>query len=108
MKNLSVQDLAERLEHEGDSLMLVDVRGDENFEKEHIPSAKSIPESAFSERIDGLVNKDSEIVVYCGSEQCTMSKKAGEHLEEIGYKNVARFSPGLKGWKEAGHSTVTG
>ena len=74
--------------------------------EEHIPHAKSVPETALRERVDGLVDRDSEIVVYCNNEDCSLSKKTARGLEELGYRNVIRVPAGIDGWKDAGFETV--
>jgi rhodanese-related sulfurtransferase len=107
MKTISVEDLKQRMDKQKDGLLLLDARGDEAFEEEHIPHAKSAPETALRERIEGLVQKESEIIVYCTDEDCKMSRRVGNRLEEMGYENVATVPAGIEGWRQAGHDTET-
>jgi rhodanese-related sulfurtransferase len=106
MQTVTVEELDRRMKEQGDSLLLVDARGDEDFAREHLPHAKSVPESALAERVEGLAQKDSEIVVYCVDPDCGKSKKVGEQLETMGFRNVSRLPEGIEGWKQAGHHTV--
>jgi len=106
MQHITPRDLKSKLEREGRELLLLDARGDEAYAQEHIPHAKSVPETALRERVDGLVDRESEIVVYCNNEDCSLSKKTAHGLEEMGYHNVIRVPAGIEGWKEAGFATV--
>jgi rhodanese-related sulfurtransferase len=108
MQKITTEELEKKMTNERDELLLLDTRGDEAYAKEHLPHAKSIPESALRERVEGVVDKDTEIIVYCTDEDCPVSRKAGEQLESMGYINVVHFSSGIEGWKESGHQTVSG
>lgn len=50
--------------------------------------------------------KDSPLVFYCGSTLCTASDKAADRALQAGYTNVSVMREGIKGWKEAGKTTV--
>jgi rhodanese-related sulfurtransferase len=106
MEHITTRELRTKLEREGQELLLLDARGDETYAQEHIPHAKSVPETALRERVDGLVDRDTEIVVYCNNEGCSLSTKTARGLEELGYRNVIRVPAGIDGWKDAGFETV--
>ena len=103
---LSVEQLKEKLAHD-ERIVLLDVRGDDAYNNEHIPGAKSAPVGALNERIGCCTVKGAEIITYCGSESCTASTEAAKRLENLGYFNVSRFSGGIRSWKEAGLDTVS-
>ena len=107
MRMIDVEDLERKMEQKKDGLLLLDARSDAAFEKEHIPHAKSAPETALRERVEGVVAKDAEIIVYCTDPDCKASQKAGQRLEEMGYENVSRYAGGIEGWKQSGHDTVS-
>jgi rhodanese-related sulfurtransferase len=106
MQTITVEELNRRMKEQGDSLLLFDARGDDAFAREHLPHAKSAPESALTERFEGLARKDAEIVVYCVDPDCGKSRKVGQQLETMGFRNVSRLPEGIEGWKQAGHETV--
>ncbi|MEX1311329.1 MAG: rhodanese-like domain-containing protein [Candidatus Sulfomarinibacteraceae bacterium] len=107
MQHITPRELRSKLDREGQELLLLDARGDETYAEEHIPHAKSAPETALRERVDGLVDRETEIVVYCNNEDCSLSKKTARGLEELGYTNVVRVPAGIDGWKNAGFDTVS-
>lgn len=108
METIGVKELMDRIESKKGELLLFDARGDEAFEKGHIPHAKSVPETALRERVEGLVDKDREILVYSKDEDCPKSTNAARQLEQMGYRKVKRVPAGIEGWKKAGHETVAG
>ncbi len=85
-----------------EDFILVDVLSPECYAEEHIPGSINIPLEDIENKSKELLKKDKEIVVYCGSFQCTMSSQAAEKLTELGYKNVYCFEGGLQHWKDAG------
>jgi rhodanese-related sulfurtransferase len=106
MKQITPQELKSKLDRQREHLLLLDARGDDDYASEHLPNAKSAPESALRERVDGLVDRNSEIIVYCNNEDCSLSKSMAHQLEEMGYGNVSRLPAGIDGWKEAGFGTI--
>jgi len=83
--------------------LLVDVRARSSYAKEHIKDAINIPLEELDSQIE-MLPKDRPIIVYCGSVECTRSYFAARKLAPLGFK-VYRYTPGLKGWKEAGLPT---
>lgn len=81
---------------------IVDVNSQESYTKGHIPSAISYATNASNLAKVLPVNKDSEIIVYCGSPMCGAWKKGAKAAEALGYTNVKHFAGGIKGFKEAG------
>ena len=87
--------------------ILVDVLSTESYGKEHITGAINIPLRDIEKKSKKLLKKGREIIVYCGSFQCTMSSQAAEILTRLGYKYVYDFEGGLQAWKDAGFPLVT-
>ncbi|MFN4046258.1 MAG: rhodanese-like domain-containing protein [Acidilobaceae archaeon] len=81
--------------------LVIDVRAEQAYQKEHIPGAINIPLAKIEEAMKDIP-KDKTIVVYCGSVECTASYMAARKLAASGYENVYRYTPGIKGWKESG------
>jgi rhodanese-related sulfurtransferase len=104
MQRIRLNDLRQRLNQ--NDIALFDVRGDDKYEAEHIPGAKTAPLTALRERVDGIVERDTDLAVYCGSTDCDLSEKAARNLDEMGFEHVYEFEEGLKGWKDAGLDTV--
>lgn len=87
--------------------LLVDVRDERAYREEHIKGAINVPLKKIEEMKDSIP-RDRPVIVYCGSVQCTASYLAARKLSALGYDNIVRFVPGLKGWKEAGLPTERG
>ena len=51
-----------------------------------------------------LPDRNAEIVVYCGSPNCTASEKAAKELERQGYTKIQRYVGGKQDWLAAGLS----
>lgn len=104
MKTISRNELKERLDSRKD-LQLVDVRGKECcYILGHIPGAKSIPLNELEERAPKELDKNKEVIVYCGSYACTLSPRAGHILEShFGFKEVGHYEGGMKDWRDAGY-----
>lgn len=105
MKEISTRELKSRME-QGHRFVLLDVRGDEYFDEEHIPGAVSAPLGHIGEGIECCVIKDAEIIAYCDNKDCTMSEEGVKRLEDLGFMNVFHYGDGLQGWKDAGFRTV--
>ncbi len=92
---ITMEELAEKLEEEGDYLLL-DVRTVEEYEQGHLPDAVCIPnESIAAGEAEGLPQKDQLIYVYCRSGN--RSKQASESLVGMGYSNVVECG-GIIDW----------
>jgi rhodanese-related sulfurtransferase len=104
MKTISTKELHERLE--SGQVALFDVRGDVDYEKCHIPGAKTSPLGSLVFRVARLMNPDSFVVVYSAGRSCGLAKEAVERLENLGLKNVHCYQEGLEGWQAAGLNAI--
>lgn len=84
--------------------VLVDARSRADYENKHIPGAVSIPAEEIGDYADKL-DKDREIVTYCGSYECPASTMAAKELQKLGFKNVRDYKGGIKEWEEKGNPT---
>jgi len=91
-----------------EDFVLVDVLSRESYQREHLPGAISIPFADIAEDALAGIPSDKEIVVYCGSFQCTASPAAAKRLEEMGFANVTDYEGGIADWKEAGYPVEAG
>ncbi|MCM8797564.1 MAG: rhodanese-like domain-containing protein [Candidatus Omnitrophica bacterium] len=85
-----------------EQVKLVDVRSRENYQKEHIQNAISLPVDEIEGKVQELLDKKEKIVVYCASFECQASVHAAQKLQALGYNNVLVYKGGLKDYKEAG------
>lgn len=87
---------AKKMIDETNSLILLDVRTDEEYREQHIPDAVLIPDYEIATRAEKeLPNKDTLILVYCCSGR--RSANAANELVGMGYTNVYDFG-GIIDW----------
>jgi rhodanese-related sulfurtransferase len=86
----------------GEKFILVDVREESEFAKDHLPGAihlgKGVIERDIEERVPDL---NAEMVLYCGGG--FRSALAADNLQKMGYKNVISMDGGIRGWREKGY-----
>jgi len=78
-------------------IQIVDVRNRDDYEKDHIPNAISIPGKDLDNFINKL-SKDKTTIVYCYSQQCHLGAKTALRLAERGYP-VMEMDGGYDAWK---------
>lgn len=102
MKNLSAEELQEKLDENG--IMLINVLDEEHFSDCHITDSVNIPyKSNINESMTGI-DKDCFIVTYCASFECSASKQAAQKIEALGFTNVHTYEGGMKEWIKKGFS----
>src|ERR1700751_2531541 len=98
-----VKDMLDR----GDNFVLVDVREESEYAKDHLPGAihlgKGIIERDIEERVPGL---KTPIVLYCGGGY--RSALAADNLQKMGYTNVLSMDGGIRGWREKKYPLTAG
>jgi rhodanese-related sulfurtransferase len=98
IRETTVDDLKVRLDR-GDNFLLVDVREESEYAKDHLPKAvhlgKGIIERDIEERVPDLA---TPLVLYCGGGY--RSALAADNLQKMGYTNVLSMDGGIRGWRE--------
>jgi len=98
VREVTIDDIKARLDR-GEKLLLVDVREESEYAKDHLPGAvhlgKGIIERDIEERVPEL---DTELVLYCGGGY--RSTLAADNLQKMGYTNVLSMDGGIRGWRE--------
>jgi len=104
IREMSIESL-EELKSGGESLKLVDVREDLEWQKGHLPEAihlgKGIIERDIGQRVE---DKKAIIVLYCGGGY--RSALAAESLQWMDYENVFSLIGGYKEWKNRGNPII--
>ena len=87
----------------GDTIVILDVRTQEEYDAGHIPGAILVPNETIADKQPALLpDLDAEILVYCRSGN--RSAQAANKLIAIGYTNVVDFG-GIIDWP---YEIVTG
>ena len=91
----------------GEKFLLVDVREESEYAKDHLPGAthlgKGIIERDIEERVP---DPKTPIVLYCGGGY--RSALAADNLQKMGYTNVLSMDGGIRGWREKGYPLTQG
>lgn len=98
IKEVSVDDVKARLDR-GEKFLLVDVREESEYAKDHLPGAihlgKGIIERDIEARAPAL---NTPLVLYCGGGY--RSALAADNLQKMGYTSVLSMDGGIRGWRE--------
>ena len=87
--------------------VLVDVREDSEFAKDHLPNAIHMGKGVIERDIEQRVpDKGSEIVLYCGGG--FRSALAADNLQKMGYTNVYSMDGGIRGWRDKKYPITPG
>jgi rhodanese-related sulfurtransferase len=91
----------------GEKFLLIDVREESEFAKDHLPSAihlgKGIIERDIEARAPDLA---TPMVLYCGGG--FRSALAADNLQKMGYQGVISMDGGIREWREKGYPLVKG
>jgi rhodanese-related sulfurtransferase len=86
----------------GEKFILVDVREESEYAKDHLPGAIHLGKGIIERDIEARVpNLDAEIVLYCGGG--FRSALAADNLQKMGYTNVISMDGGIRDWREKGY-----
>jgi rhodanese-related sulfurtransferase len=89
----------------GDKFLLVDVREESEFGKDHLPGAVHLGKGVIERDVEARVpNLSTEMVLYCGGG--FRSALAADNLQKMGYTNVISMDGGIRGWREKGYPLV--
>jgi rhodanese-related sulfurtransferase len=86
---------------EGEQFVLIDVREESEFAKDHIPGALHMGKGTIERGIEQKVpDLNTPIVLYCGGG--FRSALAADNLRKMGYRNVLSMDGGVRGWRDKG------
>jgi len=94
---ISAQDVHAALKEK--DFVLIDVREDNEWNKDHLPGAKHMGRGIIERDIEKEIpNKDQKLVLYCGGGY--RSALSAVNLQKMGYINVLSMAGGIRGWRE--------
>jgi rhodanese-related sulfurtransferase len=89
-----------------DDATLVEALPEHVYAEGHLPGAINIRPRRVDELAPTLLpDPDARIIVYCGSATCDASLRVAQHLHNLGYHNVHRYTAGKQDWTTAGLPT---
>src|SRR5947209_2947992 len=93
VRETTVEQIKARLDR-GEKLLLVDVREDNEWAKDHLPGALHLGKGIIERDAEAkLTDKGAEIILYCGGG--FRSALAADNLQKMGYTNVLSMDGGI-------------
>jgi len=106
VRETNVDAVKKRLDH-GDKFVLVDVREESEFAKDHLPGAIHLGKGIIERDIEARVPElNTEMILYCGGG--FRSALAADNLQKMGYTNVISMDGGIRDWREKGYPLEPG
>jgi len=85
----------------GQKFILIDVREESEFAKDHLPGAIHMGKGVIERDIESRVpDTGTSLVLYCGGG--FRSALAADNLQKMGYTNVLSMDGGIRGWRQKG------
>lgn len=82
-------------------VLWIDARSPEEFAREHVPDALSLPANAWEDHIEAVLvawSPERPVVVYCGGSDCHASQAVARRLrDELGFTGVRVLAGGWHG-----------
>ncbi len=101
VRETTVDEIRSRID-KGDKFVLVDVREDNEYAKDHLPGAIHLGKGVIERDIENVVpDTKAEIVLYCGGG--FRSAMSADNLQKMGYTNVISMDGGIREWREKGY-----
>lgn len=97
-------DLAEAIKN-SEKVIVLDMRSNELFEKEHIPGAINFPHRTMTSESTAHLDKNFLYITYCNGIGCNGSTKGALNMLKLGFQ-VKELIGGLDWWKRDGHETT--
>jgi rhodanese-related sulfurtransferase len=106
VRETTVDAVKSRLDR-GDKFVLIDVREESEFAKDHLPGAIHLGKGVIERDIEARVPEfNTEMILYCGGG--FRSALAADNLQKMGYSNVISMDGGIRDWRERGYSLEAG
>ena len=100
VRETNVEDVKAQMDR-GEKIILVDVREESEFARDHLPGAIHLGKGVIERDIEDKVpDLNAPLVLYCGGGY--RSALAADNLQKMGYKNVLSMDGGIRAWREKG------
>src|SRR5215212_1294146 len=106
VKEVTVDDVKGMLD-KGEKFLLIDVREESEFAKDHLPGAIHLGKGVIERDIEQRVpDTAAPLILYCGGG--FRSALAADNLQKMGYTSVISMDGGVRGWREKKYPMTTG
>ena len=91
----------------GEKFLLVDVREESEYAKDHLPGAIHLGKGIIERDIEARVPElNREMILYCGGG--FRSALAADNLQKMGYSNAISMDGGIRDWREKSYPLESG
>src|SRR5882724_7585350 len=98
VQEVSIDEVKARLDR-AEKFLLVDVREESEYAKDHLPGAIHLGKGIIERDIEARApDPNSPIVLYCGGG--FRSALAADNLQKMGYTDVLSMDGGIREWRE--------
>jgi len=106
IQETTVDEVKEKLDG-GEKFLLVDVREESEFTKDHLPGAIHLGKGVIERDVEARVpDAKTPMVLYCGGG--FRSALAADNLQKMGYTNVLSMDGGVREWREKNYPMTRG
>jgi rhodanese-related sulfurtransferase len=106
IKETTVDEVKQKLDR-GEKFVLVDVREESEFAKDHLPGAIHLGKGVIERDVETRVpDMKTPMVLYCGGG--FRSALAADNLQKMGYTNVISMDGGVREWREKNYPMTRG
>lgn len=107
MKEITTQELY-KLTKSNKNFTLLDCRGVDYFNWEHLPNAINLRWKYVNDRANEVLpSKDELIITSCDGFTCNSSIRCYKNLADLGYSNLMEYSGGVADWKANSYKTIS-
>jgi rhodanese-related sulfurtransferase len=101
IQETTVDEVKNKLDR-GEKFLLIDVREESEFAKDHLPGAISLGKGIIERDIEQRVPEvTTPMILYCGGG--FRSALAADNLQKMGYTQVISMDGGIREWREKGY-----
>lgn len=102
---VSIQQVKQMID-EGTVPLVLDVREESEWQKDHIPGAQHLGRGVIERDIETRIpDKATPVILYCGGGY--RSALAAESIQKMGYNQVLSMDGGYRAWSEANYPLVS-
>jgi rhodanese-related sulfurtransferase len=105
VKEVTVDDVKAMMD-KGEEFLLIDVREESEYAKDHVPGAIHLGKGVIERDIEVKVpDTGAKLVLYCGGG--FRSALAADNVQKMGYTNVISMDGGIRVWREKQYPLTT-
>ena len=106
IRETTVDEVHEKLD-QGDKFVLIDVREESEFAKDHLPGAVHLGKGIIERDIETrFPDVNTPMILYCGGG--FRSAMSSDNLQKMGYTNVISMDGGVREWRQKNYPMVKG